>query len=215
MFWRDSFDSRGRMLQTCASPHANFVILHPSSFILHPSSFILHPSPMALLALLFRWLHILAAMAAVGGPLFMRLALFPAAAELPPDQRRELHEGVRRRWSKVVHAAILFLLVTGLYNFIVFIRLSHTWGAAWEAGSENATLYQILFGVKFLLALPVFFIASALSGRSAALARFREQAKLWLTVNLLLGILIVCIAGQMRMMHAGPNGPLPAATAKI
>jgi putative copper export protein len=144
----------------------------------------------------------------------MRLALIPAAAELPDDQRQALQEGVRRRWSQVVHAAILFLLVTGLYNFIWFVKASHTWGAAWQAGSSNATLYQILFGVKFLLALAVFFIASATSGRSAALARFREQAKFWVTVNLLLGVLIVCIAGQMRAMHAGPNAPPPASSAR-
>ena len=31
------------------------------------------------LGLLFRWLHILAAMAAVGGPMFIRWALLPAA----------------------------------------------------------------------------------------------------------------------------------------
>jgi uncharacterized membrane protein len=169
---------------------------------------------MDVLALLFRWLHILAAIAAVGGPLFMRLALMPAAAELPDDRRQALHEGVRRRWSKVVHAAILFLLVTGLYNFIVFVKLSHTWGPAWETGSDNAKFYQILFAVKFLLALAVFFIASATSGRSAALARFREQAKFWVTVNLVLGVLIVCIAGQMRAMHAGPNSPAAASSPK-
>jgi uncharacterized membrane protein len=165
---------------------------------------------MDFLALLFRWLHILAAIAALGGPMFMRLALIPAAAELPPEQRQALNEGIRRRWSKVVMAAILLLLVTGLYNFIWFVKLSHTWGPAWETGSDYATLYQALFGVKFLLALAVFFIASALVGRSAALARFREQARFWVTVNLLLGILVVCIAGQMRMMHAGPNRPPPA-----
>jgi hypothetical protein len=55
------------------------------------------------------------------------------------------------------------------------------------------------------LALALFFLASAINGRSDALAKFRENLKLWITVNLLLGILIVCIAGQMRMMHAGPT----------
>ena len=66
-------------------------------------------------------------------------------------------------------------------------------------------LYNILFGIKVVLALAVFFLASAMTGRSEALAKFRENLKLWITVNLLLGILIVCIAGQMRMMHAGPT----------
>ncbi len=162
------------------------------------------------LSLISRWLHILAAMAAVGGPIFIRLALIPAmCGTLGDEQRRALHEQIRRRWSKVVMAAILFLLVSGLYNLIQFVRLSHTWGAAWESGSHNSLLYQILFGVKIVLALAVFFIASAVTGRSEVFARFREHAKLWITLNLLLGVLIVCISGQMRMMHIGPNVETP------
>ena len=66
-------------------------------------------------------------------------------------------------------------------------------------------MYQMLFGIKVLLALAIFFLASVLVGRSALGARFRERAKLWVTVNLLLGVLVVCIAGRMRAMHTGPN----------
>jgi uncharacterized membrane protein len=165
---------------------------------------------MDFLPLISRWLHILAAMAAVGGSMFIRLALFPAAdAALPDEQRRSLHEQLRRRWSKVVMVAILFLLASGFYNFVLFLRLSHTWGPAWESGSPNARMYQILFGVKVVLALAVFFIASAVTGRSAAFARFREKAKFWITMNLLLGVIILCISGQMRMMHIGPNVETP------
>jgi len=166
--------------------------------------------PMEYLSLISRWLHILAAMAAVGGPMFIRLALMPAmCGALGDEQRRTLHEQIRRRWSRVVMAAILFLLVSGLYNLIQFLRLSHTWGVAWESGSHNSLLYQILFGIKFVLALAVFFIASALTGRSEAFARFRENARFWITLNLLLGVLIVCLSGQMRMMHIGPNLETP------
>jgi uncharacterized membrane protein len=162
------------------------------------------------LPLVSRWLHILAAMAAVGGPMFIRLALFPAAESTLPDElRRSLHEQLRRRWSKVVMVAILFLLASGFYNFVLFLRLSHRWGPAWESDSPNARLYQMLFGVKLVLALGVFFIASAVTGRSAAFARFREKAKFWIALNLLLGVIIVCISGQMRMMHIGPNVETP------
>ena len=37
-----------------------------------------------------------------------------------------------------------------------------------------------LFGVKFLAALGVFFIASALTGRTAALAGMRRNANSWM-----------------------------------
>ena len=165
---------------------------------------------MEYVSLISRWLHILAAMTAVGGPIFIRLALMPAMyGALGDEQRRALHEQIRRRWSPVVMVAILFLLVSGLYNLIQFLRLSHTWGVGWESGSHNSLLYQILFGIKFVLALAVSFIASAVTGRSEAFARFRENARFWITVNLLLGVLIVCISGQMRMMHIGPNPETP------
>ncbi len=117
------------------------------------------------IALLSRWLHITAAIAAVGGPMFMVLTLFPVAQGMPDEQRRTLLEAVRRRWAKVVMASLTVLLATGLYNFIWFLRMAKGWGPAWQAGSFNMHLYQMLFGVKFVLALAIFFIASAVSGR--------------------------------------------------
>lgn len=166
---------------------------------------------MEILALVSRWLHILAAMAAVGGPMFIRLALLPGMCEtLADDERKALHARLRKRWSRVVMAAIAFLLASGLYNFILFYKLSHTWGPEWQSGSDNARLYQMLFGIKVVFALIVFFLASALTGSSEALAPIRAKAKMWITVNLILGVLIVCISGQLRMMHIGPNPPAAA-----
>jgi uncharacterized membrane protein len=155
------------------------------------------------LALVLRWLHILAAVAAVGGPIFMRVALVPAAADLPEDARSALAEGVRRRWAKLVMAAILFLLVSGLWNFF-------TINASFKAaGLKIPALYHPLFGVKFLLALGIFYVASSLAGRSPATARFRENARYWLTVNVVLGILVICISGILRTTHNAPDPNLP------
>ncbi len=63
--------------------------------------------------LLSRWLHIVAAVTAAGGAIFMKLALHPAAETLPEAERKQLREAVRSRWAKVVMAAITVLLVTG------------------------------------------------------------------------------------------------------
>ena len=156
------------------------------------------------LGLVFRWLHILAAMAAVGGPMFISWALLPVAGALPDAAQRTLQEGIRLRWSSVVKIAILFLILSGSYNFIAFVRASHTWGPEWQAGGSAHLFYQALFGVKVLLALAIFFLASALTGRSPAMARFRENAKFWVKVNLALGILLLALSSQMRMLHIGP-----------
>src|SRR5215469_8334171 len=156
------------------------------------------------LAILLRWMHILAAMTAVGGTIFMRLALVPSVAVLPEAERKALHEQVRSRWVKFVMGAILFLVVSGFYNF--FRRLN--------AGipADMKGLYHGLFAVKFLLALAIFFLASALTGRAAALARFRQNAKLWLTVNLTLAVIVVCISGVLRFIPAGKSPPPAAQT---
>ena len=145
-------------------------------------------------AVLFRWMHILAAITAVGGAIFMRMALLPAAASLPETERKQLEEQVRSRWVKWIMAAILFLLVSGFYNFLTT-----------NARYKLPPLYQGLFGVKFLLALAIFFLASVLSGRSAAGQRFRRNARTWLTLNVVLAVALVCISGVMKTMHHGPE----------
>jgi uncharacterized membrane protein len=100
------------------------------------------------LALLFRWLHILAAITAVGGTIYARFALLPAAESLAEPQRATLLDEVRRRWFMFVNAAILFLIVSGLYNFVVIIKTADVPKAA----------YHSLFLVKLLLALAIFWL---------------------------------------------------------
>jgi uncharacterized membrane protein len=141
------------------------------------------------LGLVSRWLHILAAMAAVGGTIFQRMALLPSASLLPDDARRQLVEAIRQRWARWVMLAILFLLVSGLYNFVVIAK---------QLPDTSKGLYHGLFGVKFLLAMAIFFVASALAGRSEAFANMRQNARTWLTINLVMAVVLVCISGFLR-----------------
>ena len=139
------------------------------------------------LAVVFRWLHILPAIIAVGGTVFMRMALLPSIGELPEGQRAAFHEAIRSRWAKWVMGSIAFLLVSGFYNFF----------------SLNARLdlqkpYHMLFGIKFLLALAIFAIASFLAGRTAVAQRMRKNARMWLNLNITLAVTLVCLSGVMR-----------------
>ncbi|HET6881947.1 MAG TPA: hypothetical protein VFI31_17405 [Pirellulales bacterium] len=150
------------------------------------------------LAILFRWMHILAAITAVGGTIFMRMALVPSVPVLSEEQRKLLHEQIRSRWVKFVMGAILFLLLSGFYNF--FRRIN----AGLDADYKR--LYNMFFGIKFLLALVIFFVASALTGRAAALERFRKNARFWLSVNVFLAVAVVCISGVLRFVpSANPS----------
>lgn len=158
-------------------------------------------------AIVARWAHILAAITAVGGTIFMRTALLPAAGSLDEANRKTLHEGVRSRWVKFVMLAILFLLASGIYNIIMKEKQLKTV----EEGANG--LYHMLFVIKFLLAFAIFFLASALTGRSPAFAKIRENARFWLTLNMILAILVVCISGVLRSIPLKEAGAEPAKAA--
>ena len=152
-----------------------------------------------------RLMHILAAITAVGGMIFIRFALLPAMETLAPDQRRTLHEAVRVRWARVIQISILFLLVSGLINFIMFVGDAKEFSEAWRE-AYNGT-YQMLFGIKFLLALAVFALASILTGRSPGTQKLRDNMRFWLNINLAMALAIVLISGVMRLTHLAPTDP--------
>ncbi len=154
-----------------------------------------------LFGLLFRWLHILAAITAAGGTIFTRFVVLPAHATLAPADRNELQSEMRRRWSKIVMASIAFLLLSGFYNYILIVHNYREVLPKW---------YHMLFGIKFLLAMAVFAIASLLAGRTALADRLRASARFWLSLNILLVVLIVCISGILRTVHPAGRPPFAA-----
>ncbi len=144
-------------------------------------------------AVLNRWVHILSAIVAVGGMFFLRFVLLPSAAEsLTPEQQAALRGAVLRRWRKVVGIGIGLLLLTGFYNFMTISI----------ARGKEVAAYHPLFGVKFLLALFVFFIASALVGSSPALAAMRTRAPLWLAISAVSAVAIILISSILK--NLGP-----------
>lgn len=153
-----------------------------------------------IIEILLRWMHILAAITAVGGTIFARLALVPSLGVLNEDARSKLHEAIRQHWARPVQMAISFLIVSGVINIIVIEK------------SYNVSLvryYHPVFGIKFLLALVVFFLASALTGTGKATQRFRDNRRYWLTVNMVVAIIIVCLSGILRKADL-PRKPLSA-----
>jgi len=151
--------------------------------------------------LVFRWVHILAAIVAMGGLVFARFALLPALDAESDETRARIHEAIRRRWLKWVIGAITLLIVSGLVNFLVFTGDAIEWeNGAWL----KRTGYHALFGVKFLLAMVVFFLASGLVGRGAGTQWLRDDRAKWLGVTLATSLAVVLISGWMRQLHTGP-----------
>ncbi len=114
--------------------------------------------------LVSRVLHILSAVILVGGLFYIRTILSPAGAEA-------CFAGRRGVWAKWVGIATLLLLVTGFYNFFIIIGESKA-----EGGVKLPSTYHMLFGVKFLLAMMVMFIAAILAGKTEAAARLARAA---------------------------------------
>jgi len=131
----------------------------------------------------------------------MRFALVPGAGEaLDATAHDRLREAVRVRWARFVHASIALLLVTGSINFAILAL----------PPKVEPIPYHPMFGVKVLAALAVFFIATALVGRSAALARMRQARKKWLTVSIVLAALIVLLSGILSQVRISPRPVLGA-----
>ena len=151
------------------------------------------------LDLVLRWAHILPAMALLGGALFMRLALHPAAETLPAEQAATLKGAARARWRHVVRLSILLLLISGLTNFVLTVQRYEV----------EKPLYHMVFGIKFLLALGIFFLAEMLNGRSELAEKFRARSAFWLNVLLALAITLVCLSGVLKL---SPHTPKAAAT---
>jgi hypothetical protein len=128
--------------------------------------------------LVLRWAHILAAIVAMGGLVFARYGLLPALAEVEESTRDRIHDAIRRRWLPWVIGA-----------------------GEWM----RQTSYHALFGAKFLLAMVVFYFASALVGRGEGTQWVRNDRAKWLSVTLGLALAIVLVSGWMRQLHTGPD----------
>ncbi|GMU24508.1 MAG: hypothetical protein AMXMBFR13_45820 [Phycisphaerae bacterium] len=142
--------------------------------------------------ILSRWLHLAAVIVAIGGTVFIRFVLHPSSrAALSQDTHAALRQVLIRRWARFVHTCILFIILSGTYNAIVQFPLH-------KPVEGEPPLYHILFGIKLLLALALFFIAIAVTGRSLAFEGMRRQMPRWLAVNAAIAAVIVLISNVLK-----------------
>jgi len=148
--------------------------------------------------LLMRWMHILAAITAVGGSIFLRFVLIPSAERvLDEATHAKLRASVIGRWQKLVHLCILLFLISGFYNYLLITRHDHA----------GQALYHALFGIKFLLALGVFALAVALTSLKPWSQGLRAKAKTWIVVLLAMALAIVLISGNMKQLPKTAASP--------
>lgn len=141
------------------------------------------------LYVVLRILHILSAIIIVGGLFYAKIILVPAGADP--------YAGNRQVWARWVGMASLFLLVSGLINFMNLV------GLAKEQGTPLPPTYHMLFGIKFLLGLFVMFLAAILAGKTALADKFRQNMGRWLNIAWTASLAIVIIGALLRTFHNG------------
>jgi uncharacterized membrane protein len=123
------------------------------------------------LAVLLRWVHIASAALLVGGFAYARAVAVPALQALSGDDRDQAWRRLALRFQPLVCGAIGGLLISGVYNFL--IHPGHT------------RFYQIVFGVKMLLAAHVF---------AASLLAVKEPRPGRMTGLAISGFLVILLA---------------------
>jgi len=141
-----------------------------------------------LIKLISRILHILSAIILVGGLFYLKTILAPGGTG-------DYFAGRRQVWARWVGMTSLFLVVTGLYNFIVLNR------AAREIGEALPPTYHAMFGIKFLLGLGVMFLAAILAGKTGLAEKFRKDMHRWLNVAWFASLAVIVLAAIMRSYH--------------
>lgn len=138
------------------------------------------------LDLILRWGHILPAMILAGGLIMLGMVWLPGVRRRGEDLETAISIWIPG-WPRIVGGCTFFLLVTGVLNFLRKIQ---------QPGIESN--YHMVFGVKFLLGMALFFLAAILVGRTSLAKKLRLKGSFWFPVAAWLGIVIVLIGGYMR-----------------
>lgn len=157
-----------------------------------------------------RWVHLVAAIAWIGGQLFLVLVVLPVLrSALPSPQRTLLVAQLGRRFAVLSWIALALLVVTGFLN-------GERRGVAWESlPAAQSTYGQVLFAKLCLVAVVIaltFLHGQILGPRMTRLAaqvgsdgplaeaQRRQLARLSAIVsvtNLLLNLAIVYLAARL------------------
>lgn len=152
-------------------------------------------------AVIFRWLHIVAAALVIGGAFFVALVLPAGTTAIEPAAQQQAMHAWRGIFKRVIHTCILLLLISGIYNSIRLFP-----GYAAQPG-----LLHGLWGGHILLALVAFAIALwLLAGKSPRPGNLK-----WMMVNLVLLLLAVAVASTLKTARETVQQRAPSATGAL
>jgi len=138
----------------------------------------------------FRWVHIVAVVTGIGGAFAMRYVFLPAVAEEEESRRVAIQRRARRSLAVIVPTAIGLLVVSGIVNLV----------RAFTVPPTPPMAYQIVLGVKLLLALALFVFALMLVLPSEPPNAFQRRNRFWLTMIAHLGFLIIALSVTLNIL---------------
>jgi uncharacterized membrane protein len=141
-------------------------------------------------------IHLLSAMAWIGGMAFAYLYLRPAAAEvLQPPQRLPLWTATFARFLPSIAFAVALLLASGLTMFlhVGFQKAPPGWSLMFGLGVVMAAIFSYVYGVLFPK-LRAHVAAAAWPEAAQTLNHIRQLV----AVNLVLGVVTVAAAVSAR-----------------
>src|SRR4051794_36850623 len=146
---------------------------------------------MAILDILMRYLHVVAACLAVGGAFFFRFLLPIGTRDLEPEPKDFVLLRSRRAFKMVVHPAMLAFIVSGIYNSI---RLFPQYKA-------NPPMLHGLWGTHILLALVIFTLSIILLKGVEPPRNHRT----WMKVNFGLMLVAILVASSLKWAREHEN----------
>jgi uncharacterized membrane protein len=153
----------------------------------------------SVLIVILRWLHIIPAAIAIGGLIFMRFVLPAAIRSLGEEQRREVFLRARRTFKIMVHACILFLIISGVINSIRF----------YPQYVQHRPLAIALWHTHMFLAVMVFVISFwSLAGKEPP-ASNRAAGM----VNVVLLLVLVAVSSTLQYVRQTPVSDATSASA--
>jgi uncharacterized membrane protein len=156
---------------------------------------------MAVLVILSRWLHVMAAVLAIGGTFFMRVILPLGLAQADAASRDAVFLRCRRAFKMVIHICVLLLLLTGAFN---------TW-RNWGDYRLDRPLMHALWGPHMLLGVTAMVIALLLLAPKQPPKWHRTGA----AINLIILFVAVLLASTLKYVRdkaiRNPPSPPPAA----
>ena len=142
-----------------------------------------------------QWLHVGSVVLMIGGFFFFRVVLIPIAHRFP--EPKDIISSALRRFSGVVWITLLTVLISGVYNFISFLRTARITAQETEV---DYSLYILILGIKFFIVFLIYTVAVVLTFPYPVFEGFQKKPAPWLNIIIVLGLIIIFLSAFLRRL---------------